>query len=141
LLWRGTKLLLGERINRNGSRCWQFPGGRLAADESVTQCARRELQEETGLVVSQLRMLGYTDKTVLVDGDSFITLLVSASYEAGEAELIEPDKCARWQWFDYSELPTPLFEPITHFLQQQSDLYAAHCAAIAFPDMPLDGHR
>lgn len=36
---------------------WKFPGGRSEPGETPTQTARREVEEETGLVVSDLELL------------------------------------------------------------------------------------
>lgn len=134
LVWRDGKLLLGKRINNDGSICWQFPGGHLEHGESVTDCARREVWEETGIKVSQLRHLGFTDKPFEVDQRRYITLLVSCVHESGEVNTREPEKCDGWQWFDYPVLPSPLFLPITQFMAQQNDLYALHNAADILPD-------
>lgn len=41
---------------------WGLPGGVLELDEQLETCARRELLEETGLIVGTLRLVGvYTD--------------------------------------------------------------------------------
>lgn len=136
LVWRDGKLLLGKRINKDRSVCWQFPGGHLEHGESVTECAHREVLEETSLRVSQLRHLGFTDKPFEVNQHRYITLLVSCLYESGEAQTREPEKCAGWQWFDYPDMPSPLFLPITNFMAQQDDLYALHCAA----DILVESH-
>ncbi len=141
LVWRDKKLLLGKRINKDKSICWQFPGGHLEQGESVTACARREVQEETGLEVSQLRHLGFTDKPFEVNQQQYITLLVSCVCDSGEAQALEPEKCEGWQWFAYPEMPTPLFLPINNFLAQQSNLYALHCAAELLSDKPSSAHR
>lgn len=141
LVWRDGKLLLGKRINKDKSTCWQFPGGHLESYESVTQCATREVMEETGLEVNRIRHLGFTDKPFVIESRQYITLLVSGDYVSGELETREPEKCEAWQWFDYPDLPSPLFLPITSFIAQQGDLYALHRTAAVMLDKPLDTHR
>jgi len=157
LVWKNKKLLLGKRINKDKSYCWQFPGGRLENNESIIECARREVWEETGLQVKQLRHLGFVDKPFEMCQQQYITLLVSAEYASAALQVLEPDKCEIWQWFDHTSLPAPLFLPITLFLEQQGelkhhsrkkhsrgiassrnsesyvDLYALHCAAEVMP--------
>ena len=139
LVWRNKQILLGERLSTKQASCWQFPGGYLENDESVTACARREVLEETSIQVKGLRHLGYTDNQFDVAQKKHITLLVSCEYDSGEVKVLEPDKCARWQWFDYRSLPSPLFVPISSYLAQitaasgsvteKGDLYALHCAS------------
>ena len=134
LVWRGKQLLLGKRLCQDQTFCWQFPGGHLENNESVLQCATREVREETGLKVKGLRQLGFTDKTFSVGSREYITLFISCDYDSGVALALEPDKCELWQWFDYQDLPSPLFEPIEILILQQSafhkkDLYALHFAA------------
>ena len=155
LIWRDKKLLLGERAVKDRDRCWQFPGGYLEGNESVIECARREVREETSLKVKNLRHLGFTDKTFDAVKHKVITLLISCEFSSGEAKLLEPQKCSCWKWFDYDNLPVPLFEPTANFLTQldcarsaegreltskQSDLYALHCAAQVLVDVPSGGH-
>lgn len=41
-----------------GRYLWELPAGKLDAGESPAECARREMTEETGYVVSGLRKLG-----------------------------------------------------------------------------------
>ena len=151
MVWRDKQILLGERLVKKQASCWQFPGGHLENDESVIECARREVLEETGIKIKNLRHLGFTNRQFEVAQNNYITLLVSAEYDSGEVEMLEPDKCARWQWFDYQKLPTPLFEPISIFLSQlatssvsvtaSGDLYSLHCAAHVLPDAASDVHR
>lgn len=155
LVWRDKKLLLGERVVKGQDRCWQFPGGYLEGDESVIECARREVQEETSLKVKNLRHLGFTDKTFGSEKHKVITLLISCEFSSGEAQLLESHKCAGWEWFDYDDLPAPLFKPTANFLRQldcawssegrdftsrQSDLYALHCAAQVLVNAPSGEH-
>ena len=146
LVWREQELLLGERLSEGEASVWQFPGGHLENNESVTACARREVLEETGLIIKKLRHLGFTDKTSDIAQRQYMTLLVSCEHKSGEAEILEPEKCARWQWFDYQKLPSPLFSPINRFLSQIAispglDLYSLHNAAQLLSDVPSDVHR
>ena len=126
LVWRGRQLLLGKRIVDSENAGWQFPGGRLESEESVIECAVREVLEETGVQVKNCRHLGFTDTVFNLGNRAFIALLVSCEYEAGMAQVLEPGKCELWQWFDYQQLPTPLFKPIDIFLSQSDDLYSLH---------------
>jgi len=50
------KVLVQDRIK--SWRGWSFPGGHLEDGESVVDCAKREIQEETGLTVENLKSCG-----------------------------------------------------------------------------------
>ncbi len=131
LIWRRQQLLLGKRLSQGEKTCWQFPGGHLETAETVSDCARREVLEETGLAIKNLRHLGFTDTCFDIAQRQYLTLLVSCEYESGEAQRLEPEKCGGWQWFDYQALPNPLFTPINNFLSQTvsssgASLYALH---------------
>lgn len=64
---------------------WDFPGGRLEHDESVKQCAEREVEEETGLRIEVTGLYG----TYLEESDTtnlpVIVFLVDAEV-TGEGE-------------------------------------------------------
>jgi 8-oxo-dGTP diphosphatase len=51
---------------------WEFPGGKVEADEDVLSALRREIREELGIIIRQAQPLikirhDYTDKSVLLD--------------------------------------------------------------------------
>lgn len=122
LVWRGDHLLLGQRIDSQGSNVWQFPGGHLEAGESVLECAVREVLEETGLVANFAQHADFSNETFSMNGREYVTLYVSAASLSGDPRVMEPDKCRIWQWFPCNQLPSPLFLPITNFLKQAPDL-------------------
>jgi 8-oxo-dGTP diphosphatase len=119
---KDKKVLLGRRINSHGSGTWQFPGGHLEFKESIEDCARREVFEETGLQIKNLRLGPYTNDIFKKEQKHYITLFVIAEYDSGTESVKEPDRCERWQWFEWPSLPEPSFLPIENLLKQNFDL-------------------
>jgi 8-oxo-dGTP diphosphatase len=54
----GGKVLMARRRASEGEISWVFPGGAIEAGESPEQAAVREVDEETGLKVESVRVLG-----------------------------------------------------------------------------------
>jgi 8-oxo-dGTP diphosphatase len=128
MVWDGDRLLLGKRISAHSENSWQFPGGHLEFGETVEDCARREVAEEAGITITNIRPRGFSND-VFIDADKhYVTLFVSAEYDSGEPTVMEPDKCEQWQWFSWGQLPEPLFLPIRSFLKLHPDLYELHYA-------------
>lgn len=50
----GDRVLLIRRALAPYQNLWTFPGGRLEAGESIEDCARREVAEELGLIITEL---------------------------------------------------------------------------------------
>ena len=105
------KVLFGKRKNAHGEGSWCFPGGHLEWNENIEDCARREVLEETGLSIKNLRFGPYTNDIFEKENKHYVTLFVIADYDSGELKLMEPEKCERWDWFKWEELPKPLFIP------------------------------
>ncbi|HYF65459.1 MAG TPA: NUDIX hydrolase [Herpetosiphonaceae bacterium] len=116
IICRDRKVLLGQRQASHGAGSWQFPGGHLEYGEAVEECAIREVAEETGLAVAELRRGPYTNDVFAAEGKHYITLFLVADCPEGEPEAREPEKCAGWAWFGWDELPAPLFLPVQNLL-------------------------
>ena len=56
------KVLLIQRGNPPFKGAWAFPGGFMDMDETTEQCAIRELEEETGLRLSDVHQIGAYSK-------------------------------------------------------------------------------
>lgn len=57
MVYRGEELLLQNRVKEDW-RGYTFPGGHVEPGESIADSVIREMQEETGLTVSNLRLCG-----------------------------------------------------------------------------------
>lgn len=112
IVLRDGRVLLGLRRGSHGAGTWALPGGHLEFGESVEACAAREALEETGLAIEQLRPGPFTNDVMQAEDRHYVTLFVVAGAATGEVELREPQKCERWAWFDWSDLPEPLFQPL-----------------------------
>lgn len=113
-----NQILLGKRKNSHGDGNWAPPGGHLEFGESPIQCAKRELLEETGLSLLSARESSVTNDVFTKDDKHYLTVFVEGNVE-GEALILEPDKCTEWRWFDWDNLPSPLFLPFTNLLQKK----------------------
>ncbi len=122
ILRDNDRVLLGKRKNSHGDQTWGFPGGHLDFGESPIECAARELLEETGLVASDFRVGPYTNDLFPSQGKHYVTLFVIATFQGGTPDLREPEKCFEWRWFPWNALPSPLFLPIQHLIEQGFNL-------------------
>ncbi len=122
IILRNNQILLGERIGSHGANTWATPGGHLELGESIEECARREVLEETGLVLSSLKQLAFTNDIFENENKHYVTLFILASSEQGEAEIKEPDKCKLWKWCDLHALPEPLFRSLVNLLKDHPNL-------------------
>ena len=70
---RGTQVFISLRAdNAHQGGKWEFPGGKVEANETVLDALRRELQEEIGILVQSSEPLlviehDYGDKLVKLD--------------------------------------------------------------------------
>lgn len=118
IIVRDKQVLLGQRKNAHGAGSWCFPGGHLEFGEEFIECAQREVQEETGLQLTNIKPAAFTNDIFTQEGKHYITLFFTAECDSGEPQLLEPDKCEGWAWFSWDNLPQPLFLPIQNLLKQ-----------------------
>lgn len=105
-------VLLGRRKGAHGAGQWSFPGGWIdRADGSIKVTCIREVQEETGIVVSwrsasRIRRLIETSNDYASHDFRAITLFYVLSVsvqEAGAIKVVEPDKCEEWRWYSIDD--------------------------------------
>ncbi|WDG10331.1 NUDIX hydrolase [Vibrio campbellii] len=122
IILRDGAILLGERVGSHGANTWATPGGHLELGESIEDCAKREVLEETGLIVDSLEKFTFTNDIFEKEGKHYVTLFVVASSASGEPQVTEPDKCKQWKWCRLDDLPEPLFLPLINLLKEDNTL-------------------
>ena len=55
LVIRSGRVLMLRRANVHGDGAWSAPGGHIDKGESLEQCAAREVFEETGVTIRNVR--------------------------------------------------------------------------------------
>ncbi len=85
---------------------------------AIMECAKREAFEETGLILNNLKRSVFTNDIFETENKHYITIYVLADIESGELEIKEPNKCEKWEWFEWDKLPSPLFVPIQNLLKE-----------------------
>ena len=103
------KVLLIQRGDQPFRGCWAFPGGFMNMDETTEQCAIRELEEETGLRVSEMYQIGAYSKVDRDPRGRTVTVAYLAIVEKPIA-VTGQDDAAKAQWFPLSDLPELAFD-------------------------------
>ena len=103
------KVLLIERGGEPFKGCWAFPGGFMEMEETTEQCAKRELEEETGLVLTDLHQIGAYSKVDRDPRGRTITVAYLAIVD-GPLPVTGQDDASKAEWFPINELPPLAFD-------------------------------
>ena len=103
------QVLLIERGADPYKGCWAFPGGFMNMDETTEQCAIRELEEETGMKVSELHQIGAYSKVDRDPRGRTITVAYLAIIDT-PVVVTGQDDAAKAQWFPIDSLPPLAFD-------------------------------
>ena len=103
MIFKDGKILLGRRhadavkadSALRGEGTWTMPGGKLDFGESFEEGARREVSEETGLVLNEVKIFCVNnDKN---EHAHFVTTGLFSDNFSGEPKIMEPDEIVEWQ--------------------------------------------
>lgn len=124
VVWRNGKFLIGRRMGSHGDSTWSVPGGHLEPGESWEVCAKREVVEETGMEITNVRLLAVTNDLFIKDEKHYISIWMEADWLKFEPKILEPEKFIDQTWTDFHNLPHELFQPCWDNLRTaKSDLF------------------
>ena len=105
------EVLLVRRGNDPYRGCWALPGGFMEMDETIEHCAARELQEETGLAVteSELRLVGVYSAPGRDPRGRTVTAAYAVRVPDG-ASAAAGDDAAEGRWWSLDDLPSLAFD-------------------------------
>lgn len=116
LVTSGNRVLLVQERHADGSPFWTIPGGGIEPGESLSDCLRREIQEEV-----------QTPSVVSCVVDSFVyrhtsrpTTTVYAVFDATLERAPEPNPAERifdHAWRTPTDLPSATLDPIEHVIE------------------------
>ena len=122
IIYKWDKVLLGKRKNSHWENTWSFPGWHLEYWESFQDCATRETLEETWIILKNIKYFWTTNDIFTEDNKHYVTIFMRWEYNSWEVQLLEPEKCIEWKWFDKDKLPEHLFLPIHNLLKEKRNL-------------------
>ncbi|MFD7538129.1 NUDIX hydrolase [Streptomyces sp. NPDC059819] len=111
----GRVLMVRRRVSE-GQLSWQFPAGEVESGESREDAAVRETQEETGLTVKTMKLLGER----IHPATGRLMSYTACEVIGGHAHVADTDELAELAWVAHAEIPhyVPygLFEPVQEHL-------------------------
>lgn len=101
LIEKDSKVLIAKRITGNKEVIgkWEFPGGKVEADETEEQAIEREIKEEFELVIKAEKFL--TNNECRYPNKSIDLRLYSCKYVNGEFKLHDHSE---YKWVEVNEL-------------------------------------
>ena len=105
------QLLIGKRKGSH-SPYYSIPGGHLENGETFEEAAIKEIREETGLTIGNLKLVAVTNnlRTYQESGKHYVSITFLCTQFEGVPQVMEPDKCESWNWYNPNDLPKPHFD-------------------------------
>lgn len=107
---RQLHILLVERGYPPFKGFWALPGGFMRMDETIDACAKRELQEETGLNDVYLRQFGVFSAIRRDPRERVVTVAYLGLVNKSMYRLTAGDDAVKAEWFTLDDLPPLAFD-------------------------------
>lgn len=112
------KVLLGKRKNDHGKGSRSLTLWHLEFKEGIEDYAKKITFQETGISIKDIRICGCTNDVFEWADEHYTTVFVICDYDKWEIDNESSEKFETWDWFDWNELPEPLFLPVQNLIKQ-----------------------
>jgi 8-oxo-dGTP diphosphatase len=116
------RFIMLRRRGAHGQGTWGLPGGHLEFGESWEECAKREVDEEVGLKLKNIRFFAATNDVFEAEDKHYITIFMLADWSGGVASNKEPHRSTEIDWFTFASMPDDVFLPIENLKQTHKSL-------------------
>ena len=89
---------------------WALPGGFMRMDETITECARRELLEETGVDIEFVEQFNTFSSVDRDPRERVVTVAHYALVRKSDYKVMAGDDAVKAKWWNIKELPTLAFD-------------------------------
>jgi 8-oxo-dGTP diphosphatase len=116
LITKDDRVLLLKRVSAHEDILWSTPGGYLKYGELLEECAIREVQEEAGVLITDVTFLAITNDVFEAGKEHALTIWLAGRYVSGTPTIHAEQGISVIDWFCWDALPEPLFLPFEHLL-------------------------
>ncbi len=109
------KVILIKRTGSHGEGTWAPPGGHIDFGETAVEAGRREVEEETGIITGDPKVLGFTEDFFEKEGKHYITVWLQSDWLSGELKKSDRE-FTEIGLFGMEDLPNPLFLTFKNFI-------------------------
>ena len=111
------KILLMKRKGSHQSEKWACPGGHMDIGEDFLTCCQREVKEEIGVDLINIKKVCFENVIFEKEGLHYITLFFKATDWRGVPNIMEHDKCSELKWFDIDNIDVPVMGALRKALE------------------------
>lgn len=119
IITKDDKVLLMKRKGPHGTGTWSTPGGHLDFGETLEACAAREVKEEVGVELVDIRFRSVTNDIFEQTGKHYVTVWMEGR-PLGEPFIAADQEVEEIDWFAWDALPQPLFLPLENLVRENS---------------------
>ncbi|MDP3726489.1 MAG: NUDIX domain-containing protein [bacterium] len=116
MILKDGKVLMHKRKGAHGGGEYAWPGGHLEYMESFEECVRREVREEAGIEIKNIRFLRILNLKAYAP-KHYVDVGFTAEWASGEPQTLEPEKNEGWDWYDIDKIPEPHFKGIDSYIE------------------------
>ena len=107
LVFKEDNILFGKTKDKEGKTRYILPVGHLEFMESFSDCAKREIAEECGIEIEDIKF-HFVSNTDKYKPKHYVHIGLISKWKNGIPEVLEPGGIETWEWRSLKDLPKEL---------------------------------